>query len=690
MRWQIAQFVFCDQQQTLVSDNHVQQLEPMAVELLRYFCQNRDQIISIDRLIEHVWLNRIVSDNAVSKLITKLRKAFNDNPRKPIFIATFPKKGYKFIAPVIALSAEQTNVTLYSNDEVNETAVKNNNSETGKSKQTYLSFGVIVVVLVIGVLLFNSDKPKPMPLATGVKALTRDGGSEMAPRVSPDGQYLSYMRRGEKLSLWIKSLASQEVVEVTHAELASPWLGPLSWNDAGNLVVYLVTTTDSCAYYVREFAGLQLKPAKLLLECPAGSYGKIAFIHDDHRFVYSASPGPNSAFSLYEFNQLSGETRLLPQPELVLGGNSLFDVHPTENKILISSPDKQQWEGFYSLNLDTDALSLLFKQDAYICCGIWDHSGTKVVLMGEHPAYQLISYALNGKNPQIVYSGSQQLRSPERHSNGKDYLFVAGDKNYNVYRYDLLDATSKPIVSSSVDDRLAVYSAAKNRVAYVSVTSGNEEIWLVNGDGSNAKKLTNFNDHRHYLELIWSADGRFLFATTLNEIHQVDTITGQDTKLSLAQIELRGVSVKDENTIAFSQFINSRWQLTFYNLATDQTTLAEIKWKYVQFAPNPEDTIWQDQNESMYVGSSPRLISDPDISPQFMLFGRVFNIKKRGNNWIWQVMENGQYQLMLKGQDNKVRALLASDSYHVDLSELGILYHQINGDEADIYTTISH
>ena len=114
MRWQIAEYIFCDQQQNLLSDGKSQQLEPMMVELLRYFCQNVDQIISKDQLIEQVWLGRIVSDNAVSKLITKLRKAFNDDARQPKFIATFPKKGYKFIALVKLIPSENVELNIES------------------------------------------------------------------------------------------------------------------------------------------------------------------------------------------------------------------------------------------------------------------------------------------------------------------------------------------------------------------------------------------------------------------------------------------------------------------------------------------------------------------------------------------------------------------------------------------------
>ena len=705
MRWQIAQFIFCDQQQTLVSENQVQQLEPMAVELLRYFCQNTDQIISINTLIEHVWLNRVVSDNTVSKLVTKLRKAFDDDAKKPQFVATFPKKGYKFIAPVIPLLASSNGSPVptldistnpssnISSDAAPESHVRVKTvSPLGK---TYV-WVTLLTLLLVGVSWIATNKlAAPIHNIVGVKALTREGGHEMLPRVSPDGQYLAYMQRSDaqqteqKLSLWIKSIVTQEAIEISHTDLNTAWLGPLAWNDAGDKVVYLLTTRDSCAYYVRDFDGLAVKPARLLLECPTGSYGKIAFLHDDNHFIYAAAPGPNDAFSLYEFSQLTGKSQLLPQPPLVLGGNSLFDIHPSDNKILISSPDQQQWEGFYVLDLDSNKLELLFKQDAYTCCGIWDHSGNRVVLMGEHPAYQLLSYDLKGNDPQILYSGSQQLWRPERHSNGQDYLFVAGQVNHNVHLYHFTDAASNVVVSSSVDDRLPVYSAVSQRIAYVSVSSGNEELWLVNVDGSNAKKISHFKDSRHYFDLQWSADGRYLFAMSLNEIHKIEVLTGQYSKLLLPQIELRALSIKDAQTLVFSQFIDNLWQVTFYDLDTDNTQLADPKWKYVRFTAEPADTLWQDQNEVLYVGSIPQLIIDHDIVQQSMLLGRVFNLKKQGDRWLWQYIENGVFKLMQKQADNPATALFNTNSNHFDLSDIGVLYQQTVSDDADIYSTVS-
>ena len=498
MRWQIAQFIFCDQQQTLSRDDNVQQLEPMVVELLSYFCRNRDQIISRDQLIENVWLGRIVSDNAVNRVITKLRKVFEDDAKQPRFIATFPKKGYKFIAQVVEItnqpaSLDNTNVSVAADILAKQVIVqKMATSASAKEKESQreqvttsifnskfliLALALIIILLVMQQLMVPGEEDRQV--MTNVKALTRGAGSESQPQISPDGTRMTYTEvRAGKMRLMLKSFADERVIEISHGENSNIWVGSGSWSFDGTLLVYLVTTNQSCQYFIRTIKALELGEAKLIHNCPAASYGKIAFTHDNDRLVYTESTGRNSPFSLFEINLKTNKKRRLSQPELVLGGNSQFDMHPFDNKILISSPDLQQWEGFYVLDLETDELRILFKQDAYICCGIWNHQGDRVILMGEHPAKQLISYDLTGGSRQVIYSGSQQLRSPQRHSNGQDYLFVAGYVNQDIHLFNITSQQSHVIADASVDERLATFAHHSNEIAYLSVSSGSEEIWL--------------------------------------------------------------------------------------------------------------------------------------------------------------------------------------------------------------------
>lgn len=716
MRWQIEHWVFCDLEQTLTKDENIQQLEPMVVELLSYFCQNPARIISRDELVDKVWLGRMITDNAVNRVVTKLRKALGDNPKQPKFVATFPKKGYKFIISPVTVSEGADSTTEYL-AKVSSSATKPQ-EDVKSTKPRYFSIFALLLVIcasILWVVTFEPNKHQIHPPITQIKALTRGPQRESQPRVSPDGRYLAYVEfNGLKMRTKIKSLATSQEIEINHGEETSTWVGSLTWNNDGSQVVYLVTTPETCQYFIREFDGPSqsesikseapfseklLSEPKLIYNCSEGSYGKIAFTHDNNRLVFSESEGRDKPFSLFELNLDSGDKRRLNQPDIFIGGNSQFDVHPTENKLLISSPDKQQWEGFYSLNLESDELKLLFKQDAYICCGIWDHSGERVVLMGEHPAYQLVSYDLSGKDRQLLYSGGLQIGPPQRHSNGRDYLLTAGETNMNVlfYQRGFSGQTDQKVANliadSSVDDRLARFDYQSNRVAYISLASGHEEIWLTDLISSQPRKLTHFEDHRHYIDLLWAYNGQFLVALALNEIHVIDSQNGETYKLNLPQFEIRGVSLKDNQTISFSSKVNNQWRVTHYNLSTDELTYQNPQWRYVRYANDSEDYWWVDQQGNLFVGESKKPVSEALLGKYEPLLGRIFNLTKLGDYWYWQVSSNIGYELLSRSMTSSMeevnQLILQNHSHSFDLSKQGVLYHQVDRVDRDIFTTVS-
>ena len=669
MQWRIEGFVFCDQQQTLTKNGNSLQLEPIAVELLTYFCQNPDQIISREQLIENVWQGRLITDNAVSKAITKLRKSLDDDPKKPQFIATFPKKGYRFIG----------NVTLH--------------KEPAKKKLTSrLTFATAIIVLLAWLFVYTGWKSSPNHNSiVNVKALTRSAGQEVMPRLSPDGRVLSYGEFSDgKLKLWFKSLGDGQTFQLIHEDGDDLSIGPASWNKSGSKIVYLVTSSDSCQYFTRTANGLSFGKPVLVYNCPAGSFGQAIFTHDDNRLVFAESPSRNQPYSIYEFNLTTGKKRRPPQPELYLGGNSQFDLHPSENKLLISSPDLQQWEGFYELDLETNKLKLLFKQDAYICCGIWDHSGERVVLMGEHPAYQLLSYDDNGGDARTVYSGGIQVRAPVRHTNGKDYIFPATDVNLDAYFYKLDSKEESVIANSSVNDFLARLSPDAKYFAYVSFVSDSEDIWIKDRERSTVRQLTDLKHSRHYIDLLWSYGGEFILGLTLNEIHWIDVKTGEFKILNIPQSEIRGMSLKSNNIVSFSTRQSSNWQVSYYDLTKEKIIQTDPKWRYIRYAKNPEDTLWEDQQGHLYLSEKPTPIVMPELKDISFLNGRNFNIAKIGANWAWLTGSPPNKALMFKqGKNAMIEVLSNLGTHDFSLTKEGLIYHKREKQKGDIYQTTS-
>lgn len=75
-------------------------LEPKTMEMLVYFAARQGEVITRDEFEQEVWHGALVGYDAITGTVIKLRKALQDNARKPDYIATIPKRGYQLIASV--------------------------------------------------------------------------------------------------------------------------------------------------------------------------------------------------------------------------------------------------------------------------------------------------------------------------------------------------------------------------------------------------------------------------------------------------------------------------------------------------------------------------------------------------------------------------------------------------------------
>jgi TolB-like protein/Tfp pilus assembly protein PilF len=83
-------------------------VEPQVFDLLYYFAQNPNRVISKDELIEHVWKGRIVSDAALNSRINSARRAIGDTGKKQVLIRTVQRRGFLFAAEVATRAGDQS------------------------------------------------------------------------------------------------------------------------------------------------------------------------------------------------------------------------------------------------------------------------------------------------------------------------------------------------------------------------------------------------------------------------------------------------------------------------------------------------------------------------------------------------------------------------------------------------------
>lgn len=75
-------------------------IEPQVFNLLVYLAQNRDRIISRQELLDNLWTGKIVTGSTVSSRIKAARKAVGDSGEEQHCIATYNRRGYRFVAEV--------------------------------------------------------------------------------------------------------------------------------------------------------------------------------------------------------------------------------------------------------------------------------------------------------------------------------------------------------------------------------------------------------------------------------------------------------------------------------------------------------------------------------------------------------------------------------------------------------------
>jgi DNA-binding winged helix-turn-helix (wHTH) protein/TolB-like protein/Tfp pilus assembly protein PilF len=75
-------------------------LEPKAMEVLVCLAQHGGSVVPKERLIGKVWPDTFVSDDALIRCISELRRVFEDDPKSPQVIETIPKRGYRLLVKV--------------------------------------------------------------------------------------------------------------------------------------------------------------------------------------------------------------------------------------------------------------------------------------------------------------------------------------------------------------------------------------------------------------------------------------------------------------------------------------------------------------------------------------------------------------------------------------------------------------
>ncbi|RZQ53822.1 transcriptional regulator [Pseudoalteromonas phenolica] len=236
-----------------ISDGEIErELEPLLFRLLCYFILNYEKIITRKDLVDDVWHQHYVDDNAINRAVSELRKVLKSEKQKGVVVKTHYRKGYSFfLTPEIVYHTEEpaTQVDVVNNlkDDLPSTPATTNTNHKLLIKLTCFAILCLLCFVLYEYSHKNhNDEDLIVKSSTTESVLSWVRGRYYLLNLSPNKQLAAFSfipSNSNDYSLVVKNLVSGQ--ERNLGEIGANFM-PLGWSVDSGTIYYRVISGDTC------------------------------------------------------------------------------------------------------------------------------------------------------------------------------------------------------------------------------------------------------------------------------------------------------------------------------------------------------------------------------------------------------------------------------------------------------------
>lgn len=498
-------------EKVLLHEGSAVPLTPKVFDTLKLLVENAGHLLDKEELIQTIWPDRFVEEGNLTFNIKMLRKALGDAAAEPRFIETVPRRGYRFIAEVREISRENgPRVTSLSSAP----PFGRPSADYHKPKAILLSASS---VLIIGAALFGYWFARDRDFRAAIPVLSEPFGAEKLSTngkvthaiISSDGKNVLYTNGigNEKESVWLRQLESSNNVQIIPP--SDDVYAGLALSPDGNFLYFSRRPRgfegQADIYRVSIPGGI---PVKILSE----TQGWISISPDGSRISFVRCYYRDDEFcSLWIADAGDGKNgRMLasrPRPFRIADN----EISPDGKSVAFAVGQSENQANDFSLmevDIETGSERSLTPEKFFNIKSLAWLPGRNGVL--------LTASRIPTKNFRIWgVSAAGEVRPLTKDSETYSGLSLDREARRLVttqVRQDLrlgLFATDNPAARRTLADAVSLTFSRRGKLVFSSTTSGNDEIWSINADGSGQKQLT--NDPADDSRPIVSSDDKSIF-----------------------------------------------------------------------------------------------------------------------------------------------------------------------------------
>jgi Tol biopolymer transport system component/DNA-binding winged helix-turn-helix (wHTH) protein len=222
--FEFGDFQYDANEKVLMCDGMPVSVRPKVLQILEVLLRNRGHIVEKDVLMDEVWADSFVEDSNLTFSIRQLRKILGDDSHAPRYIETIPRRGYRFIANVQEVSV--SNGLSVNGDDLHDRSGPESAPAGWRSRPVlYAAAAVLagVVLLSAGFLAFRDRdlaRSEKRSEFSDLKFETITSSDKpLVAAISPDGRFVAYTNTASgQQSLWLRQLSSGTNTQIVAPE----------------------------------------------------------------------------------------------------------------------------------------------------------------------------------------------------------------------------------------------------------------------------------------------------------------------------------------------------------------------------------------------------------------------------------------------------------------------------------------
>jgi Tol biopolymer transport system component/DNA-binding winged helix-turn-helix (wHTH) protein len=572
----------------LLRDGQAIPLTPKNFEVLRALVENAGHLMTRDRLLQEVWPGTFVEDAVLSRSVFVLRRALGDDPDACRYIETVPKRGYRFVARVVAVGPNGIpTLPVEAGSALSGPAPADPFAATSPSatdhhhgRRDWLRMAFAGGLLAAGVVAYvlggstGSDATVTARLAPAYSPVTFTG-REAAPALSPDGSLIAYVSTDSAARrLMVRDLHGSLEPRQAMTLFSTAEIGHLRWSPDGSELLFWARGPEQDGVYTLPSGGgtPRLVAARRYVACwsPDGS---------------TIATGNHLDGTIWLMNRLERTERTI----LLEGVHwSIWDLDwsaATNRLVFVSSNSKGRYT-VGTIGPDGRGQRHVIAEDREIFSARWAPDGNSVYYLrrmnqtdtlgkvavtpggvtametllsgletdrvfdvsrdGRRLAYIRAPFYSNlwtvdvpedGNSDAIATSqlttGTSLIERPRVSPDGRSVLFNVGrEPRTDVYTMPIAGGLPKRLTFLEAVNVAGGWSADGTQVAFASTQGGRGRVWVIDGGGG-APRAVSSAALSDTLDVTWSPGPRILFQQAGNRnYHELNADGGDEGLLA--------------------------------------------------------------------------------------------------------------------------------------------------------------